>query len=126
MIPVYQTNFSVPGGNCLQACLASLFELPLEEVPDFANLGSDDWWTQCQDWCYKKFGVYPIHTHLAGSRDATMLHGYYLITLDEGIHAVVARGGEVVHDPFPLSREDNRGLIPCGYILFVSGLESVK
>jgi hypothetical protein len=33
MIPIYQTSFGAPpGGNCLAACLASIFEVPIEEV----------------------------------------------------------------------------------------------
>ena len=35
MIPVDQTVFTVPGGNCFSACVASLLELPLSEVPYF-------------------------------------------------------------------------------------------
>jgi hypothetical protein len=36
MIPVYQTP-GHPVGNCLQACIASVLELPIEEVPDFCG-----------------------------------------------------------------------------------------
>eukprot|EP00732_Lithocolla_globosa_P007569 Lithocolla_globosa_v1_NODE_9827_length_664_cov_4.638752.p1 type:complete len:152 gc:universal NODE_9827_length_664_cov_4.638752:559-104(-) len=32
---VYQTNFSPGQGNALQACVASIFQLPLEDVPNF-------------------------------------------------------------------------------------------
>lgn len=37
MIPVMQTMFAGkdPHGNCASACLASILEIPLEEVPDF-------------------------------------------------------------------------------------------
>ena len=37
MIPVHQTDFSPGGGNALQACVASLFSLPLEAVPNFIS-----------------------------------------------------------------------------------------
>eukprot|EP00754_Rhynchopus_humris_P008735 Rhum_TRINITY_DN13821_c1_g1::Rhum_TRINITY_DN13821_c1_g1_i1::g.64902::m.64902 len=35
MKPVYQTDFSPGTGNALQACVASLLELGLEDVPNF-------------------------------------------------------------------------------------------
>lgn len=35
MKPVQQTIIDKDKGNCLSACLASLLELPLEEVPNF-------------------------------------------------------------------------------------------
>jgi len=37
MKPVYQTVIDPDKGNCMQAALASLFELELEEVPDFVT-----------------------------------------------------------------------------------------
>lgn len=48
MIPVYQTiigradDGSAPG-NCMQAVIASLLELPLDDVPHFLLYG-DKWW----------------------------------------------------------------------------------
>lgn len=35
MKPVFQTKRGL-GGNCLAACLASIFEVPLESIPDLA------------------------------------------------------------------------------------------
>lgn len=35
MIPVLQTRHGL-GGNCLAACLASIFEVPLESIPELA------------------------------------------------------------------------------------------
>lgn len=37
MKPVLQTTF-YPKGNCYAACVASILELPLSEVPDFFNV----------------------------------------------------------------------------------------
>ena len=36
MIPVYQTIFHIDRGNCFQATLASLFDIPLEEAPNLS------------------------------------------------------------------------------------------
>jgi hypothetical protein len=41
MKPIDQTIFGFPDGNCFAACIASLLELPIEEVP--INSGGDDW-----------------------------------------------------------------------------------
>ena len=41
MIKIYQTIIDVNHGNCIQAAIASLFELPLEKVPHFLELGEN-------------------------------------------------------------------------------------
>ena len=41
MIKVYQTIVDRGHGNCMQAAIASLLELPLEEVPHFLEHGCD-------------------------------------------------------------------------------------
>lgn len=64
MIPVTQTTFWDPDappseqrGNCLSAVVASLLELPIDQVPDFVqdhvdhmdeneNAGEWDWWSR--------------------------------------------------------------------------------
>lgn len=45
MIKVYQTIVDRGHGNCMQAAIASLFDLPLEAVPNFKEFGSD-WWRE--------------------------------------------------------------------------------
>lgn len=122
MIPVYQTIFTVPGGNCLQACLASIFELPLEEVPHFAAIETDDWWEQCQRWC-ARFGCYPVWASAEGFEG--LPRGYHLITgetINGHPHVVVGYNGKQVHDPikdgFPMPEI-------TGYILFVATLDHV-
>ena len=40
MIPIYQTIIDPGKGNCMQAAIASLFELPLEAVPNFVELNN--------------------------------------------------------------------------------------
>jgi hypothetical protein len=41
MIKVYQTIVDKHHGNCMQAAIASLLELSLEEVPNFNILGHE-------------------------------------------------------------------------------------
>ncbi len=63
MIPVLQDKFTPAGidsvenlsggqrGNCLQACVASIFELPLNAVPHFVS--RDNWWGEFTKWLSK-------------------------------------------------------------------------
>jgi hypothetical protein len=110
MIPVYQTMTVANDGqgNCFNACIASILELPLREV---ANILPRDerYWGPWQEWftakglqlreCSAKnppkgwaiasgdgFRVYPDGHEKAGKPIS---------------HATVAFNGEVLHDPFP-------------------------
>jgi hypothetical protein len=53
MIKVYQTIVDKGHGNCMQAAVASLFELPLEAVPDFKALGYE-WFQAFYDFIKKQ------------------------------------------------------------------------
>lgn len=45
--PVYQTKVGQPEGNCLQACVASILECGLDDVPPFAQVqGPMAWWDE--------------------------------------------------------------------------------
>ena len=44
-----QTIFNGKEGNCFAACIATVFEVGLDEVPNFAAFGSE-WWDKLQDW----------------------------------------------------------------------------
>lgn len=53
MKPVFQTDLTAATGNCLQAALASLLELPLEQVPHLGALPDGaDWGKALTDWLY--------------------------------------------------------------------------
>jgi hypothetical protein len=41
MKPVLQTEFGPGNGNCLSACIASILEIPVSDVPNFAREGLD-------------------------------------------------------------------------------------
>ncbi len=110
MQAVYQTRRGV-GGNCLQAALASLLELPLDGVPDFMALpdGPRTWPVTLGAWLNERGleGV-PVAPHGA-LRDVLdhMAEHYcaepYLLCgrVGEHGHVVVAAGGHVIHDPDP-------------------------
>lgn len=101
MRPVDQTIFTVPGGNCFSACVASILHFDLNDVPYF--MGESDWFAAFRAWLkphhYGALQVFGMHAEvtesgilwIAGGRSP---RGDYL-------HAVVMKGSVMVHDPHP-------------------------
>jgi hypothetical protein len=103
MIPVYQTIFGNKNGNCVQACVASILELPLSDVPHF--LEYNDWW-EALNWFLGCRGMYAVDLMInVHKRAGFVCRGYHLIngpnTRNGVLHAVVGKDGRMVHDPFP-------------------------
>jgi hypothetical protein len=112
MIPVFQTMTVANDGkgNCFNACVASILELPLRDVaqvfPDFQG----DYWAEWNRWGeargveinYRPCGDAPPK----GFAIATGMGGRFY---PEGhpkagreiMHAVVVFNGDLAHDPFP-------------------------
>jgi len=96
-------------GDCMRASIASLLELPYEEVPHFLALGTDESFShslkeflltkdlallELSFWDWEKFegifhGAKGVHHLICGPAK----HGTY--------HATVACVGVMVHDPHP-------------------------
>jgi len=98
MIPVDQTTFGHPGGNCFSACVASLLELPIAEVPYFMG---DDWPEGFFVWL-KPRGFHPMWFKTTKewsppSEGLCILGGQS----SRGAHCVVGRGLTMIHDPHP-------------------------
>lgn len=128
MRPVDQTVFVVPGGNCFSACVATLLELELAEVPYFMGDGPPDqpcnWFELFAAWL-DPLGFYPLCCTLGGD-DRWRPQGLHILSglspraVDLGEtwqHSVVARGDRIVHDPHPsraglCSRDDVVVLVP--------------
>lgn len=110
MIPVTQTTFGAPGGNCFSACVASLLELSIDEVPYF--MGHDDWYGAFADWL-KPRGLYPLTFKVRAGDDEWRPAGFHILSgkspRGDFDHSVVAYAGKVVHDPHP-SRAGLEGL----------------
>lgn len=52
MKPVDQTQFGWPHGNCFMACVASIMEVGLDDLPDLYEPTKDDkahWWNVFMD-----------------------------------------------------------------------------
>lgn len=128
MKPVDQTTFG-ERGNCLSACLASILEIGIGDVPTFLG---DGWWERCIEWCATR-GFYPVYFDRKEGKYPVPA-GYSLVggpCMRDGkrsprLHACVALDGEIVHDPNPcraglLEIEDYIVLVPI-----VAQLEAAK
>ena len=113
MTPVRQTIHGI-GGNCFAACLATIFDLPLSEVPHlFGQSGGKSIWTQQQWDAVRLFGWErgreatwldpdneedsPLIRILNESQVPTIATGPSMAG-DFG-HCVVMQNGKIVHDP---------------------------
>lgn len=101
VIPVFQTKFRHPDGNCVPACIASILELPLSEVPEL-EYDRRDWFCRYRD------RLLSVGIQLSLYCEPRELSGYYIKTIVTrygedaySAHAVVCHNGVVVHDPHP-------------------------
>lgn len=109
MIPVMQTIFRSEHeqpGNCVQACVASLLELPLEAVPHFFKDADESnyhkGWFLFDEW-FGQFGIYPRHVDLSSSTGCAWDFPHLAAgPSPRGIeHQVIRKGFEIIHDPHP-------------------------
>lgn len=111
MKPVRQTVFGNHKGNCFAACVASILELRLDEVPNFAC--QKPWEAKMNAWLHER-GLHSLTCHFVpveGESEVVIpeLRGYYIVsgtspraTEDEHfLHSVVYLDGERCHDPHP-------------------------
>lgn len=121
MIPITQTELYDPmrpdhRGNCWQTVLASVLDLPLDEVPHFVQDDHDhdgtknfewNWWKRSFDFLRER-GLTLEYADLDDSP------GEYLLVAGKSprgggaiYHVVIYRDGVMVHDPHP----DRTGLL---------------
>lgn len=101
MTPVMQTTFGDGQGNCLQACLSSIFGVNILDIPWFGT--RSDWYDQMNEWL-ARFDVVAIEIVISSVLEEDRRNlGYHLISgpspRGDFWHAVVGKGGEMVHDP---------------------------
>lgn len=114
MKAVLQDKFEIPKhrfdvdpertGNCYQAALASIFELPIKEIPHFMAMPhSVDWYEQLQLWLQPR-GLAAIDVDAKADIMTPQYAGFYLThgrSPRGGMHTVVSYRGKMVHDPHP-------------------------
>jgi hypothetical protein len=100
MRPLEQTILAPPDGNCFAACVASVLEMPLDDVPNFVG---QDWFQQWQVWLAKR--NLQLLTFTIGPYDEWRPSGYALLGAQsprgDFLHSVVCRDGKIVWDPHP-------------------------
>jgi hypothetical protein len=94
---VHQTRFGSEG-NCFSACVASIMDLPIDDVPNFENSGSGSWFVCASEWLAAR------GHHLVQLFPGQEFTGYHIgcgLSPRGYRHSVVYRAGEPVHDPHP-------------------------
>jgi len=125
MIPIDQTICNFKTGDCMRACVASVFEIPIEKVPNFMEDGFDNYNSKLQRWC-DKMGMRSLDLAFESQDIAKdCLENMYVIavgrsprgTNDKERHGVVWKDGKIVHDPHP----DKNGLdgMPTAFTVFI-------
>lgn len=111
MLPVDQTRFLSKGerGNCLAACLASIFETDLSNVPALELLPRGLWRDSLHSWSESQgYEVTKSNANEYGNN--------YYIAVGQSTHgnrhATVGFAGEIVHDP----DESSKGLVNVEYL----------
>lgn len=105
-----QTKFGTEG-NCLAACLASLFGVPIDEaqpVSDISIKGEGGWAKALMDWSHARgYSWANIHPAFAGLLYPSLFIGVGPSPRELGHrHAVIMRGQQLFFDPHP----DDAGL----------------
>lgn len=106
---ILQTCTERGKGNCQQAALASLLEVPLDAVPDFVNAYPSEWDQKINAWLYD-LGLFSCHVRSDPREDGTLawltdntpcIVAVKSVTTPGIIHSVIYHKGHVVHDPHP-------------------------
>lgn len=105
MKPVDQNRFGAGEGNCFSACVASILELDLDDVPFF--MGEPDWGEALLKWCASRGIIVDFSTQFPAPAGEFCIVGGRSPRLPEGGHAVIMRDGALIHDPHP----DRTGIV---------------
>jgi len=107
MKPTDQTIFDLGRGNCFAACIASILEIPIDEVLHFPDGEALNWREVINEWLSPR-GLFFIDIALNGDMRDELVRfwGYHLILGDsprrgDVRHAVVGHKGEICFDPHP-------------------------
>lgn len=111
MTPIKQTIMHDPKngkyGNCLQACLASILDLTLDNVPHFADNDNKNWLIDMNEWLFQRnlyyFEINP--TKCIFDNTFSIYQGYHFILgkspRGKFLHQIIGKNGEKVFDPHP-------------------------
>lgn len=123
MIPVNQTDSTKERGNCQQACVATLFNLELEQVPNFRLFDDDKWWPEFLDFIWG-LGFEVIKYVEDNSEIIPTVNGYVLGTIETGYgveyghQVIVDTKGLIIHDPMPNNPCNGKNVITDGTLKY--------
>lgn len=125
MKPVMQKVYNSQRGDCFSACVASILELQLDDVPNFHDFDDKDFSDALDEWFNDRGMVYLEFDLTIG--DATEFISQLDMVYTIGTirsprarairHAVVCKGGKIIHDPHPNQDGYNCELELLGFIL---------
>jgi len=107
--PTFQTRFG-KDGNCFEACVASLFPVNIDRIPDDEWANKDDWHEIFSRWLLERFGYISFCLGIENEEQLSTFQNY----CTEGIkvlcsintshsanrHAVIINHtGRIIHDP---------------------------
>lgn len=105
MIPVKQTRFGYPHGNCYAACVASLLEIDIADTPTIDDVAQ---WNEVWDSWFASRGLARVTFSANGwtPKGWCILSGVSArVMFDESgervHHSCVGLDGELMHDPHP-------------------------
>jgi hypothetical protein len=125
MKKVYQTIFGEPNGNCFQACIASMLECELKDLPNFMEDGPDSFGGNLKEWeNAMPFKLFDVRFEDKESRDFSIKDLLLIATIENmytaKAHAVIMKNGEIIHDPMPEDKRANRKVSePIYYTIFI-------
>jgi len=123
--PVDQTKYGRHDGNCFSACLASILELSIDEVPLFLG----PYWDDFLPWLAERRLAASLYRRNDYIPPGYSIAGGVSKRFGDRMHACVAYAGVVVHDPHPSREGLPSGVLEyvvlhglCGEALWFSGL----
>lgn len=111
MIKVIQTKYGEEG-NCFAACIASLFEVEIDDIPFLADFQDwNEYLSVLNSTLRNKFGVILFYGEFKDWDDyikENYIDSHYIVSGDsnKGLeHAVIYKNGELFHNPNNLGTE---------------------
>lgn len=125
MKKVYQTIFGKPNGNCFQACIASMLECELNDIPNFMKDGPDHFKHNLKEWENKMpFKLFDIKFEDQETKEYYIKNYILIATIDkmygnDRTHSVIMKDSKIIHDPMPVNkRGDMKITDPIFYTIF--------
>ncbi len=144
MKPVEQTNFEKGSGDCVRACIASILELEIDDVPNFTEMAKTEgeMWEAFAEWLAKRryamLFIYDLKNLFFVIDEGYVMYGIGGVpsqNIKGCDHAVVVKGYrkgkeselEIVHDPNPNNDPyDREALKDTQWLIPIQSIEEVS